>query len=422
MITAEKPARRGIAAVLAIGLLVGAAGDSSAQPALDAPAEEKRDPKPANEQPPEPAAEEFQATIEGFLERLWLPPRSRFTDGPHVREAFRPVVADARGATVQVRAEGRRVAYGGIVGPDGWVLTKASQLRGPVVVRLMSGASHPARVVGIDRDYDLAMLKIDATDLPTLDLRAGGEAAEGALSVSVDLEPTSDPGDDASDDPASETPAPSPDGPRAGDWLATVGYGKDPAAIGVVSVAPRKIVHRPGILGVRIADGDGGVLVERVFDGTGAADAGVEAGDVIVAIDDEPVASRAALQKTIRVRHPGDEVLVGVKRGDKLLRLRAVLTGQVKEFGENRSQYQNGLGGRLSERRFGFPTALQHDTVLRPEDCGGPVVDLDGRVVGFNIARAGRTESYALPTEVVRERLYDLMSGRLAPPARDDAE
>ena len=62
-----------------------------------------------------------------------------------------------------------------------------------------------------------------------------------------------------------------------------------------------------------------------------------------------------------------------------------------------RSDFQNSLGGKLSVRRFGFPLAFQHDTVLRPSDCGGPVVDLDGRVVGFNIARAGRTESYALP-------------------------
>ena len=93
------------------------------------------------------------------------------------------------------------------------------------------------------------------------------------------------------------------------------------------------------------------------------------------------------------------------RRGDALRRarrrtltLQATLGGTFPGF-EGRSEFQNNLGGRLSVRRFGFPVALQHDTVLRPDDCGGPVVDLDGRVIGFNIARAGRTESYAIPTE-----------------------
>jgi serine protease Do len=86
-------------------------------------------------------------------------------------------------------------------------------------------------------------------------------------------------------------------------------------------------------------------------------------------------------------------------------------------LGIGRSQYQNNLGGELTRRRFGFPSALQHDTVLSPAECGGPIVDLEGRVVGFNIARAGRTESYALPVAEVNQRLVDLMSGRLAPRA-----
>src|SRR5262249_54167478 len=62
-----------------------------------------------------------------------------------------------------------------------------------------------------------------------------------------------------------------------------------------------------------------------------------------------------------------------------------------------------------------FQVVLQHDTVLRPEDCGGPVVNLDGKVVGINIARSGRVESLAIPTEAVVEVLSELESGKLAP-------
>jgi serine protease Do len=51
---------------------------------------------------------------------------------------------------------------------------------------------------------------------------------------------------------------------------------------------------------------------------------------------------------------------------------------------------------------------LQHDTVLKPEECGGPIVNLDGKAIGINIARAGRVESYAIPSEAVLPILEEL--------------
>ena len=47
-------------------------------------------------------------------------------------------------------------------------------------------------------------------------------------------------------------------------------------------------------------------------------------------------------------------------------------------------------------------------------------MDLDGKAVGINIARAGRTESYAIPSETVQALLTDLKSGKLAP--KDEME
>ena len=70
------------------------------------------------------------------------------------------------------------------------------------------------------------------------------------------------------------------------------------------------------------------------------------------------------------------------------------------------------MGSELSSRISGYATYLQHDAVIRPKDCGGPIVDLDGMVVGINICRAGRTESWAIPSEVVQPLLPSLMAGR----------
>ena len=60
---------------------------------------------------------------------------------------------------------------------------------------------------------------------------------------------------------------------------------------------------------------------------------------------------------------------------------------------------------------------LQTDMVVDAKDCGGPVVDLDGNVLGINIARAGRVETWVLPSEVIRPLLPDLKAGKFAPVA-----
>ena len=108
----------------------------------------------------------------------------------------------------------------------------------------------------------------------------------------------------------------------------------------------------------------------------------------------------------------GDEVTLQVKRKDALHELKAKLAKVPPALLGNP---QDRMGSQLSDRRGGFPMILQHDTVLKPSDCGGPLVDLDGKAVGINISRAGRVETYAIPSESVRELLPDLMSGKLAP-------
>ncbi|MCA9239667.1 MAG: PDZ domain-containing protein [Planctomycetales bacterium] len=339
------------------GVRVATAQDAEAPPAGDSPADEAR--------------EAFQ----GALERLWIP-QTRLTDGPQVRAAFRDVVADAGRGVVEVRCKEKIVALGGIVGPDGWVVTKATQLEGPAKVRLKDGREFEAHTVGVDREYDLAMLKIDAKDLPAL-----------TLPDSVDL--------------------------RDGDWVATVGTGRDPIAVGVVSVSPRRIPHLPGFLGVQFEEATKGALVVNVLPDTGASRAGLRINDVIVSVNGDATPSRVEAIAAVRKYSPGDRIELGVQRGAHEITIRALLAGY--NVRQSRSDYQNNLGSNLSKRRFSFPSAFQHDTVLSADECGGPVVNLDGQVIGFNLARSGRTESYAAPVAVLRTLMFDLMSGKLAP-------
>ena len=68
----------------------------------------------------------------------------------------------------------------------------------------------------------------------------------------------------------------------------------------------------------------------------------------------------------------------------------------------------------MSEKRSNFPNALQHDLTLNPNECGGPLVDLDGTVVGVNIARGGRVKSYAIPAGDLKDLLSNLELGRFS--------
>lgn len=297
-----------------------------------------------------------------------------------VLAAFQEVVRDPARSTVQVYCDGYRAALGAIVREDGYIVTKASELKGRIEVQLNDSKRSgklPATLVSTDRATDLALLKIDARDLPVIAW---------------------------SDSPT----------PLVGSWLATPGLSRDPLAIGVVSVGPRKITAPHGALGIVLDEVEDVARIKEVREESPAAKAGLIEGDVIRKVNGKEITGRQNAQETIRSYQPGDKVELVVERGGAMLNLEAVLgsLNTIFMFGE-RADFQNSLGGSLSERRAGFPLAIQHDTVLRPAECGGPIVDLDGKAIGINIARAGRVESYALPAPLVRETVEKLLASEL---------
>ncbi|GIW78843.1 MAG: serine protease [Gemmatales bacterium] len=311
-------------------------------------------------------------------------------DSPQVLEAFRSVVAEPSKATVRILADGEKAALGAIVGPDGWILTKASLLNGDLHVRLKDGREFPARIVGVHKHYDLAMLKIEARNLPTIRW-------------------------------ADSSVAP------VGNWVASPGVDRLPVAIGVVSVAARTVPNAKGakptpesgagFLGISLEEAEEGVKVSQVLPGSGAAKAGVRVNDIIVSAQNKTIDKPENIDKPEKLINlimrckPGDSVVLLIKRDGKELKMQAKLGKRPRSRGE----FQNNLGSKLSKVRSGFPKILQHDSVIKPEDCGGPLVDLEGRAIGINVARAGRTESYAIATEHILPILYDLMSGKLPP-------
>jgi serine protease Do len=299
-------------------------------------------------------------------------------DATQVKSAFHGVIADAAKCVVRIRCGSQDVVLGTVVGPDGWILTKASELKGRVVVRLADGRDLEARTVGISPQFDLAMLKIDAVDLP---------------GISWGL---ADPG--------------------VGQWVASPGTDGEPLAVGVVSLPRRPIPGTKGSLGVLIGDTEKGVAIVGVMPNSPAAKIGLEKNDLITHVDGRPVKNKEELTARMVHHGPGATVKLTVRRGETTLE-KSVTLGRLVTPGTRQRDMLNATGVGVSGRHDDFPVVLQHDGVVKPTDCGGPVVTLDGKVVGVNIARGGRTETYCVPANALIGLMYELMSGRLHPAA-----
>ncbi len=68
-------------------------------------------------------------------------------------------------------------------------------------------------------------------------------------------------------------------------------------------------------LGIRVGDDEAGAKVAEVTDGSTAAEAGIESGDVITAVDDRRITGADSLVATIRSYRPGDKVTITWTRG-----------------------------------------------------------------------------------------------------------
>lgn len=293
-----------------------------------------------------------------------------------VRSAFREVVAGVNRSTVRILSNGVQVALGAVVDAGGQVLTKRSELGEDLACEFRDGKRCAARLIAVHEANDLALLQIEAEDLTPVEW----ETAEQV---------------------------------QPGSWLVTPGLGPDPVSVGVLSVEvhDRSRFSR-GFLGVQMLEESDWVRLSRVLPGTAAAEAGLLANDVILKLDDHVVHSPWAFTRELASHRPGTRVKLQVRRGEDELIVHAALRSFTDRRG--RPSGQERLWGPLSLVRAGFGEVLQHDSVLLPNQCGGPLVNLGGRVVGINIARAGRVESLALTARTVLPLLRELRSGRPA--------
>lgn len=319
----------------------------------------------------------------GTSSQVTIPPLS----GNNIEAVRTAVIAKLRPTVVQVNvttAQGAALGSGVIIDKRGYIITNNHVVNGAqnIQVAMSDGVSMPGQVAGTDPADDLAVLKINppanmavATLGDSSKLLVGQEvlAIGNPLGITQTVtngiisalnRSVSEGQGGATIPDAIQTDAPINPGNSGGALVDLQGHligiptltAIDPEfrtpASGVGFAIPSnrvnfvvpqiiqdgKVTHtgRAG-LGIRVVDVtpevatqdnlavNQGVLIAELVDGGAAARAGLQAGDVIVQIDNQTVTDIASLGGALITKNPGDTVAVKVYRGNQQLTINATL-------------------------------------------------------------------------------------------------
>jgi Do/DeqQ family serine protease len=276
----------------------------------------------------------------------------------------------------RARVEGS-LGSGVVVRSDGIIVTNNHVIEGgqEITVSLADRREFPAKVLLADAKADLAVLKIDAKDLPTLAISAGEDLQVGDLVLAIGnpfgvgqtvtngiisaLNRTDGGADsvssyiqtDASINPGNSGGAlVDMDGNLIG--VNSMILSRSGGSVGVGFAIPGPIVRqvvdtalgggksvaRPwlGVAGQAVTgeiagslglDRPEGLLLADVYPGSAAARAGLHQGDAILSVDGQPVNDEAALNYRIGTHKVGDAVVIGYQRGGKAQTARVTVEG-----------------------------------------------------------------------------------------------
>lgn len=279
-----------------------------------------------------------------------------------------------------------QVAYGTVVHARGLAVTKSSQVpEGETITAETSdGDQYSARVVARDIGADVALLLVKVPveeELVPVKWSADRELVPGTALV---------------------TPRTFPDSPVLGfaaiETRESERDSTNTPYLGVRTEVPsREELDRAGV--------ERAVLVGSVSEGMPAERVGILAGEMLLTLNGKRIEGREDLRRQLNKHRIGERVTVEVFGKEGKRSVDAVLSPSTDGSGRVR---RGNTMTEISKLSSGFGEVVAHDGITRPEQMGGPVVDLDGRVVGLNIARYDRTATHALPASRMPEIVKDL--------------
>lgn len=295
-------------------------------------------------------------------------------------KALEPLIAESSKSTVLVwgREQGKplRLAYGTVVEDGTRILTKWSeiaQFADTLYIMGRDGEGAKAEVTGVFTDEDLALLTIPITAVES----------ENITPVKFHISDLS-----------------------LGRFLVAVRPDGKPGAFGVVGVLERNLRETDkahlGIMADFEYRGEG-VRIANVQPEYGAAKAGLRAGDLILSVNDRDISGLQELRNALSGKNPGDKVNLRIETAGKERDVEVLLSNRpvLGQFAGGRLNAMERMGGELSSIRDSFSQVVQSDMKIKADQIGGPVVDLQGRVVGITMARADRTRTYIMGSAAV---------------------
>ncbi|MBV8520948.1 MAG: trypsin-like peptidase domain-containing protein [Acetobacteraceae bacterium] len=322
-----------------------------------------------------------------------LIPAERHSRGIKTLEPFREANAAVKESVVEVLDGDETAVLGVVVEADGLVLTKASEVPDGVRCRLSDGRVLAAAVSGVDPAYDMALLRLKATGLKPVAWAASGELAVGTL-------------------------------------VAVAGPGPLPVKIGNVSLplqtssgpfkqtVPRRPVMPampPAVLGGGVPGR--GYWVEYVEGNAQAA--GIRPGDLLVSVAGVPVRSHEDVVRSVQGQRGGSRVPVQLLREGKMHELMLSLKTEAPTEGNYGRRHIKlppapwyGQDDFISRHRVKPPASIPVAVPVMGHECGGVLIGVDGKGLGWVCDRATPTFARVVPAERVVERLKDLKQGR----------
>jgi serine protease Do len=297
--------------------------------------------------------------------------KAQTKNGVEIRGAFQSVIKQALKSSFKIEHDGKELAYGVVIDSKGLAITKSSEIDDEMTCTFLDGHTTKATVVHRDKKQDLAMIQLEEGPFEPV------KWSESSLDI--------------------------------GQWVVIPGIENRPVSIGIVSGGSRRIPAERGVFGVSLNSSDSQLVITKVFPGTGASQAKIKKDDILVSIDGQLINSKNDFRKSLQSLKAGDSVKVKLKRNSEEITVRVVIGYPTGNF-FSRMNFQNQMGGFLSTRRSGFSSVFSHDALLKANQCGGVLVNLEGEAIGINIARAGRTDTFSLPAKIVLEIIKNYKS------------
>jgi len=133
--------------------------------------------------------------------------------------------------------------------------------------------------------------------------------------------------------------------------------------------------------------------ITKIDSGGVAQNAGLKEGDCVMRINNVQISGAKGFNSEMIKYYPGDSVYFSIRRQRDTLTVAFVLVPRILR---EQPHPMNHFEGGKSLRRDGFKNVILHDARVRSYECGSPLYDLKGNLVGLNIARFSHTTTIAL--------------------------